>query len=153
MQIFHVLIFSFTLSFFMAINTNVFFIDAKTNNDTSNSMPDRNSSKLDKSAETDSISVKGLLIVKTIVNNKEVGNKKAADFLVSIHANDPIPASFRGNSNGTNVKLGMGMFSVSQTVLPGYVTSYSSDCFGGIMSVVTKKCTITNVFDYTSSIQ
>jgi hypothetical protein len=96
-------------------------------------------------------SVKGLLVVKVVVNNKDTGNKTASDFKINIHANDPIPISFIGNSNGTNVKLGMGMYSVSQSAFPGYVTSYSGDCFGGIMAVVIKMCIITNDYKNSSS--
>ncbi len=89
------------------------------------------------------------MLVKVIVKNKDMGNK-TSDFKVNIHANDPTPVSFIGDSSGTNVKLGMGMYSVSQSTFPGYVTTYSSDCFGGIMDVVTKICTITNNYDNSS---
>ena len=163
MQIIAILTFSFMLIFSnMAISADVGFGDAKTNGYLSHYKPVSDEQKVAKSMEPDggpvqndtafSINgsgVKGLLVVKVIVNNKDIGNKTSSDFDVNIHANDPVPISFIGNSNGTNVKLGMGMYSVSQSAFPGYVTTYSSDCFGGIMAAVTKMCVITN--DYGNS--
>ncbi len=165
MQIMAILIFGFILFFFnMAISTEVDFGDAKTSDYISYSKPVSNESKVVKSLESNigpiqndatfsinSSSVKGLMVVKVIVNDKDIGNKTSSDFKINIHANDPIPISFIGNSSGTNVKLGMGMYSVSQSTFPGYVTTYSSDCFGGIMAVETKICTITNNYDNSSS--
>jgi len=90
---------------------------------------------------------KGLLLVKITVNNEGTGNKKPSDFTISIHANDPSIASFPGSSSGTEIKLGMGMYSVSESHIPGYVSSFSVDCFGGIMSVETRNCVITNTYD------
>lgn len=163
MQIFAILTFGFMLIFFsMAISTGVDFGNAKTNGYLSHYKPVLDEQKAVKSVEThggpiqndgtfsiNGSGVKGLLVVKVIVNNKDIGNKSSSDFKINIHANDPIPISFIGNSNGTNVKLGMGMYSVSQSAFPGYVTTYSSDCFGGIMAAVTKMCVITN--DYGNS--
>ncbi|HET7285205.1 MAG TPA: hypothetical protein VFI70_11010, partial [Nitrososphaeraceae archaeon] len=40
----------------------------------------------------------------------------------------------------------MGMYSVTETSLPGYNSTLSDDCSGGIMSVQTKKCMITNFY-------
>jgi hypothetical protein len=40
----------------------------------------------------------------------------------------------------------MGMYSVTETSLPGYNFTLSDDCSGGIMSVQTKKCIITNFY-------
>lgn len=94
---------------------------------------------------------KGSLIVKVVVNNKDIGHKTSSDFTINIHANDPSPISFAGNSSGTKVKLGMGMYGVSETQFPGYVPSFSIDCFGGIMSMGTKQCIITNTYTTTNS--
>ncbi len=163
MQIIAILTFGFMLFFSnMAISTDVDFGDAKTSDYISYYRPVSDEKKAVKSSEPNgrpiqndgafSINgsgVKGLLVVKVIFNNKDMGNKTSSDFKINIHANDPIPISFIGNSNGTNVKLGMGMYSVSQSTFPGYVTTYSSDCFGGIMAAVTKMCVITN--DYGNS--
>ncbi len=165
MQIIAILTFSFMLFFSnMAISTDVDFAEAKTNDYILYSKPVSNeyvvakslgsqngSTQNDAAFSINSSSAKGLLVVKVIVNNEDIGNKTSSDFNINIHANDPIPISFIGNSNGTNVKLGMGMYSVSQSTFPGYVTTYSSDCFGGIMAVVTKICTITNNYDNSSS--
>jgi hypothetical protein len=148
----------------MAISVDVIFSEAITNEDIAYPISNTNISKADTTLGYDSISVKnpaafltentktkGLLIVKIIVNNKDTGNKTSFDFVIKIHANDPIPASFHGSSNGTTVNLGMGMYSVSQSFVPGYYTIYSSECFGGIMSIETKKCVITNVYDNAST--
>ena len=167
MQIIAILAFTFTLFIFMAISTEVIFTDAKDNDDDlSHSEADQNLSNVVRLAGSDNkpiqnnatlltenSGVKGLLIVKIKVNNKDTGNKTPSDFVINIHANDPAPISFTGNPNGTNVKLGMGMYSVSQSTLPEYVTSYSSDCFGGIMAVVTKMCVITNTYGNFSSVK
>jgi hypothetical protein len=88
----------------------------------------------------------GLLNIKTTVDNKNTGNKSPADFTITVHANDPYPSSFNGNISGTQVKLGMGMYSVSETILPGYFVTFSKDCFGGIMSTIVKNCTIKNTY-------
>ncbi len=100
---------------------------------------------------TENNKINGLLMVKVVVNNKDIGNKTPSDFTINIHANDPSPTSFAGNSSGTKVKLGMGMYGVSETQFPQYVPSFSIDCFGGIMSVYTKQCIITNTYTTTSS--
>lgn len=92
---------------------------------------------------------KGTLIVNiTTVNGNEEGNNKSSDFTVNIHANDPIPATFKGNSSGTAVKLSMGMYSVTISSIPNYNSSLSSDCTGGIMKVETKICNIVNTYSY-----
>jgi hypothetical protein len=96
-------------------------------------------------SKTDNNKMKGLLIVKILVNNN-VGNKTPFDFIINIHANDPSIASFHGNSSGTHVMLGMGMYSVSELPIPGYFSSYSTDCFGGIMAIDIKHCIITNTY-------
>jgi hypothetical protein len=88
----------------------------------------------------------GLLNVITTVDNKNIGNKSPSDFTITVHANDPYPSSFSGNSSGTKVKLGMGMYSISEFILPGYFASFSNDCFGGIMSTIVKNCTIKNTY-------
>jgi hypothetical protein len=108
-----------------------------------NTDPNRNSP----SFSSNSNESKGLLSVKITVNNERIGNKKPSDFTINIHANDPSIASFPGSSSGTEIKLGMGMYSVSESRIPGYISSFSPDCFGGIMSVETRNCVITNTYD------
>ncbi len=90
--------------------------------------------------------VHGTLIVTNKVINEGGGNKRPSDFTVNIHANDPVPSSFPGNSSGTHIQLHMGMYSVTETRPPGYSLTLSGDCSGGIMSVETKNCTISNFY-------
>ena len=40
----------------------------------------------------------------------------------------------------------MGMYSVTQTKPLGYNSTLSGDCSGGMMSVETKNCTVTNIY-------
>jgi hypothetical protein len=90
--------------------------------------------------------VQGIVIVTKKVINEGGGSKKPSDFTITIHGNDPLPSSFPGSSSGTTVKLHMGMYSVTETGPSGYNSSLSDDCSGGVMSVETKKCTITNIY-------
>lgn len=92
---------------------------------------------------------KGLLIVKVTTLNGKMGKNTSSDFTVNIHANDPIPASFKGDLE-TLVKLSMGMYSVTISSLPNYNSSFSGDCTGGIMKVETKICNIVNTYVNTS---
>src|SRR5690349_20041539 len=93
-----------------------------------------------------SMKIHGTLIVTNKVINEGGGNKRPSDFIVNIHANDPVPSSFQGNSSGTRVQLHMGMYSVTEKKPPGYNLTLSGDCSGGMMSVETKNCTITNFY-------
>ena len=90
--------------------------------------------------------VQGMVIVTKKVINEGGGDKKPSDFTITIHGNDPTPSSFPGSSSGTTVKLYMGMYSITETGPSGYNSSLSDDCSGGVMSVETKKCTITNTY-------
>ena len=88
----------------------------------------------------------GKLIVINKVVNEGGGNKKASDFTINVHGNDPLPSSFSGSSSGTPVMLHMGMYSVTEKGSPGYNSTLSDDCSGGMMSAETKKCIITNTY-------
>jgi len=90
--------------------------------------------------------IHGTLIVTQKVINEGGGNKKPSDFMINVHGNDPSPSSFPGNSSGTFVKLPMGMYSVTETGPSGYNSTLSGDCSGGMMSVETKNCIITNIY-------
>jgi hypothetical protein len=90
--------------------------------------------------------VQGTLVVTEKVVNEGGGNKKPSDFIITVHGNNPSPSSFPGSSSGTAVKLEMGMYSVTETGPSGYNSTLSGDCSGGMMSVETKNCTITNVY-------
>jgi hypothetical protein len=91
---------------------------------------------------------KGTLIVNMTTVNGDKGKNNSSDFTVYIHANDPIPATFKGNSSGTVVKLSMGMYSVTTSSVTNYNSSLSNDCTGGIMKVETKICNIVNTYSY-----
>jgi hypothetical protein len=99
-------------------------------------------------SSTNNSKIDGFLNVVVLVNN---GNKSSYDFTINVHSNNPNPSSFFGNSSGTNVRLGMGMYSVSEVPLKNYIQHYSPDCFGGIMSTIAKKCIITNIYSNSSS--
>jgi hypothetical protein len=92
---------------------------------------------------------KGLLIVNVTTMNGEMGTNTSSDFIVNIHANEPTPTSFKGDSE-TLVKLSMGMYSVTISSIPSYNSSFSGDCTGGIMKVETKICDIVNTYVNTS---
>ena len=66
----------------------------------------------------------GILIVTVKIVNKPA-QLTPSDIRVTIHGNDPIPSSFRGN-------------------ISGYTPGFSGDCSGGMMSIETKKCVITD---------
>ena len=85
----------------------------------------------------------GTLIVTVKIVN-ELAKLEPSDVRVTIHGNDPMPSSFRGNISGTPVRLHMGMYSATATGPSGYAPAYSGDCSGGMMSVETKKCIITD---------
>ena len=82
-----------------------------------------------------------LLVIVKIVD--KAAQLTSSDVKVTIHSNDPIPSSFRGNSSGTWVKLHMGMYSATASGPAGYIPFFSGDCSGGMMSVEMKKCLIT----------
>jgi hypothetical protein len=85
-----------------------------------------------------------LIVTKDVINQSGGNNKNPSDFTITVHGNNPSPGSFPGSSSGTAVKLQMGMYSVTETGPLGYNSTLSGDCSGGMMSVETKKCSITN---------
>ena len=88
-----------------------------------------------------------LIVTKTVINlNNTKNNVKPSDFTITVHGNSPSPSSFQGSSSGTAVKLQMGMYSVTEQGPSGYNSSRSGDCSGGMMSVETKTCKITNTY-------
>ena len=87
-----------------------------------------------------------LIVTKDVINQSGGNNKNASDFTITVHGNNPSPSSFPGSSSGTTVKLQMGMYSVTETGPSGYNSTLTGDCSGGMMSVETKKCTITNIY-------
>ncbi|MBV9667366.1 MAG: hypothetical protein JO327_04470 [Nitrososphaeraceae archaeon] len=109
------------------------YIQATKNNISSSALPSVNP-------------VQGTLIVTEKVVNEGGDNKKPSDFTITVHGNNPSPSSFPGSSAGTAVKLQMGMYSVTEAGPPGYNSTLSGDCSGGMMSVETRNCTITNMY-------
>jgi Prealbumin-like fold domain len=88
-----------------------------------------------------------LIVTKDVINrNSAKSNAKPSDFTITVHGNSPSPSSFQGSSSGTAVKLQMGMYSVTEQGPSGYNSSRSGDCSGGMMSVETKTCKITNTY-------
>jgi hypothetical protein len=85
----------------------------------------------------------GILRVTVKIVNNPV-QLTPSDVRVTIHGNDPIPSSFRGNISGTLVRLHMGMYSATAIGPAGYAPVFSGDCSGGIMSIEIKKCVITD---------
>lgn len=133
-------------------------LDSKLSTDTYTETKFSNTSQIDL-ASKDSINnstsalgkeeSKGALIVKVITLNEGQGRNFSSDFIVNIHANDPVPDVFKGNVSGTVVKLSMGMYSVTTSSIPNYNTSFSSDCNGGIMKVEAKNCNIVMTYSKT----
>jgi len=82
------------------------------------------------------------LTVIKVVN----GNTTAtpANFTMHVTGNNPTPANFAGSSTGTDVTLGAGAFNVTETALPFFTTTFSSDCSGTITAGQHLTCTITN---------
>jgi Prealbumin-like fold domain len=88
-----------------------------------------------------------LIVTKNVIDQSGGSSKKnPSDFRITVHGNNASPSSFPGSSSGTPVKLQMGMYSVTETGPSGYNSTLSGDCSGGMMSVETKKCTVTNTY-------
>jgi hypothetical protein len=79
------------------------------------------------------------------VINDDGGTADAADFTMSVAANNPSPASFAGvEAPGTTVSLNVGAYSVEESGPSGYSASFSADCAGSVTLAETKTCTVTN---------
>jgi uncharacterized repeat protein (TIGR01451 family) len=84
------------------------------------------------------------LVVVTSVINDDGGNAVSSAFAMTVNGVDPIPASFPGNAAGTTVSINVGPYSVNESNLPGYDTTFSADCTGTIALGETRTCTIVN---------
>jgi hypothetical protein len=82
------------------------------------------------------------LTVIKVVNGTTTAT--AANFTIQVTGNNPTPANFLGSATGTDVTLGPGTFNVTETALPGFTTTFSSDCSGNITAGQHLTCTITN---------
>lgn len=95
-----------------------------------------------------------LIVINNVINFDGAKiNAKPSDFAITVHGNNPSPSSFQGSSSGTAVKLQMGMYSVTEQGPAGYNSTRSGDCSGGMMSVETKTCKITNTYTDNSAIR
>ncbi|HET7148827.1 MAG TPA: hypothetical protein VFI73_10055, partial [Candidatus Nitrosopolaris sp.] len=90
--------------------------------------------------------VVGNLVVTTKVDSTNGGIKKPSDFTISMKGNSPTPSSFAGSSSGTTVTLKPGIYSVTESQISGYVTTYSSGCSGSIDAGQTLSCTVANKY-------
>ncbi len=73
----------------------------------------------------------------------------SSDFGVSVSGQffDAMPSNFGGSETGTNVKVGIGEYSVTESPPdPHFDVSYSSDCTGTMRQGEIKVCTITNTY-------
>ena len=86
------------------------------------------------------------LSVITNVDNTNGGTKKPSDFTITVSGNSPSPSTFSGSSSGTSVTLQAGKYTISESSISGYTTTYSSGCSGTASGGVPINCTITNLY-------
>ena len=86
------------------------------------------------------------LSVITNVDNTNGGTKKPSDFTITVSGNSPKPASFAGSSLGTSVTLQAGKYTISESPISGYTTTYSTGCSGTASGGVPINCIITNLY-------
>ncbi len=84
-----------------------------------------------------------LIVIKHVINDNG-GTASASDFTMSVCCNSPLPSSFSGSENGTNVTMYEGWYSVGENWNPDYIQSSSINCSGYILAGETRTCTITN---------
>ena len=86
------------------------------------------------------------LNVVTNVDNTNGGTNKPSDFTITVSGNSPKPASFAGSSLGTSVTLQAGKYTISESPISGYTTTYSTGCSGTASGGVPINCIITNLY-------
>jgi len=89
-----------------------------------------------------------LIVIKHVINNNG-GTKSASDFTITA-SGTAVPGgttSFPGaEAPGTTLSVSPGTYTVAETVLTGYVPTFSGDCTNvTIADGQTKTCTITNL--------
>ena len=85
-----------------------------------------------------------LTVIKKVVNNG-VDDHVPADFTLASGGVNPDPATFPGDSDGTEVALDAGAFDVSELDGPkGYAMTMDGDCSGTIAVGQHLTCTVTN---------
>ncbi|HEX4104390.1 MAG TPA: hypothetical protein VHZ04_02850, partial [Candidatus Paceibacterota bacterium] len=84
----------------------------------------------------------------TVVVNTVGGTQASSNFTVNVTGdNNPNPSTFPGSASGTDVTFsGEGNFQVNVASSTNYTTSYSSDCFGHILTTDHLMCTVTNTY-------
>ena len=92
-----------------------------------------------------------LIVIKHVINING-GTADASDYTIHINGYNQIPDTFTGSEEGTNVTLGFGSYSVSETPAPPFKqhtvsSTFSEDCSGVIHPDETKTCTITNIYN------
>src|SRR5712691_1979413 len=88
----------------------------------------------------------GLLGTLKVTTKVSGGNKNPSDFTITVSGNSPKPASFAGSSSGTTVTLQAGKYTISESSISGYTTTYSSGCSGSASGGVPINCTFTNLY-------
>ncbi len=85
-----------------------------------------------------------LIVIKNLFNDNG-GTLGAGAFTMNVTGTNVSTPSFPGAATpGTTVTLSAGSYSVAETPVAGYVTTYSADCSATAVIGVTKTCTITN---------
>jgi hypothetical protein len=84
-----------------------------------------------------------LVVIKHVIG----GSNSASDFTITVDGKNAIPATFPGSESGTRVVLDPDVYSVTETPITGYTTTYSADCSGTIVvDEPTRTCVITNEY-------
>jgi hypothetical protein len=88
----------------------------------------------------------GNLTVIVHTTDESFRGYQSANFTVHITGNQQSPDTFPGSETGTQVKIGFGSYTVTETPpsLPTLGITYSQDCSGVIHPNETKTCTISN---------
>ena len=91
--------------------------------------------------------ISGKVIVTKKIINQGGGTNKPSDFTISVSGNNPSPATFSGNADGTTITLEKGKYSITETGPPGYNSTSSPKCSGTINGGETLRCNLTNTFE------
>jgi YVTN family beta-propeller protein len=91
--------------------------------------------------------ISGKVIVTKKIINQGGGTNKPSDFTISVSGNNPSPATFSGNADGTTITLEKGKYSITETGPSGYNSTSSPKCSGTINGGETLRCNLTNTFE------
>jgi hypothetical protein len=86
-----------------------------------------------------------LTVIKIVAGNTTA---TPSQFTIHVTGNNPNPPNFGGSATGTDVTLGSGPFSVTETLPAGtsFTNTTAGDCAGTIAAGRHLSCTITNTF-------